>query len=65
MGNGAYECPYNVHLTCEMKKCAVCGWNPEVETIRKEQLRILFSFPCTSEGYLRHLKIKKRTMIDE
>lgn len=32
------RCQYNVEVMCASKKCAKCGWNPEVEKIRKEKL---------------------------
>lgn len=30
------ECPYNVAVRCDERKCNSCGWNPVVARRRKE-----------------------------
>lgn len=36
--NVAPSCMYNKEVSCTLHKCAICGWNPEVEAKRKEAL---------------------------
>ena len=31
-------CKYNDGVVCDKQNCQNCGWNPEVEKMRKEQL---------------------------
>lgn len=31
-----FPCKYNEGVSCTNHKCNTCGWNPEVEKIRKE-----------------------------
>ena len=33
-----WACPHNEQLVCQFKDCHRCGWNPEVEARRKDQL---------------------------
>lgn len=33
-----HPCKYNQGVGCIVQKCSKCGWNPEVEQIRKEKL---------------------------
>ncbi len=33
-----FDCPYNVAVRCEARKCNSCGWNPVVARMRKEAL---------------------------
>lgn len=32
------ECLYNIGVDCANQQCERCGWNPEVEKIRKAKL---------------------------
>lgn len=33
-----YRCDYQEFVECERKKCAECGWNPEVAKARLEAI---------------------------
>lgn len=33
-----YQCPFNPMCACEKRKCARCGWNPVVATMRTEAI---------------------------
>lgn len=33
-----YQCNYQEFVECEKKKCATCGWNPEVAKARLESI---------------------------
>lgn len=36
----APDCPYNEGVGCYFHKCQHCGWHPDVEAHRKEQLGV-------------------------
>lgn len=36
----APDCPYNEGVGCYFHKCQHCGWHPDVEAQRKEQLGV-------------------------
>lgn len=38
-----FECPYNKAVICDFKRCERCGWNPEVDVVRKAKTKILMS----------------------
>ena len=33
------DCPFNMALICYVRKCANCGWNPDVEKKRMARLK--------------------------
>lgn len=30
-----WQCPYNEAVVCKEQECERCGWNPEVDAVRK------------------------------
>ena len=34
--DGRWECPYESAVSCEIRNCDKCGWNPEVAKARLE-----------------------------
>lgn len=38
LGVGEGTCLYNDGVVCSIRLCHLCGWNPEIEKIRKESL---------------------------
>lgn len=32
-----FQCPHNREVHCSVKKCAACGWNPEVAQRRMDK----------------------------
>jgi ribosomal protein L37E len=39
------KCVFNCHIDCEdHNKCSSCGWNPEIERVRKEKLQVKFGY---------------------
>lgn len=37
--NGRFVCPYAEAVSCEVRHCSKCGWNPEVKAKRDEEIR--------------------------
>lgn len=38
-GNGGlWNCPYAAHAGCKTRKCATCGWNPQVAEERRNRI---------------------------
>lgn len=35
-------CFYNRHVLCDERMCAKCGWHPEVDAKRREELRGIY-----------------------
>lgn len=37
--DGQWECPYQVFVSCTVRHCDKCGWNPEVAKARWEKYK--------------------------
>ena len=35
--DGRWECPYNLEVSCTVRNCHKCGWNPDVAKARTEK----------------------------
>lgn len=51
------SCKFNSCIICiKQNKCAICGWNPTVTTIRKSMLRCLLKINGKDDSHARTKK---------